>query len=70
MGERHYARQHPERVVRGEIHGRSKLKNADVFRIRQLLSEGLKHREIAALFSVSVSEISHIATGRLWGHVA
>jgi group I intron endonuclease len=47
----------------------SKLCEADVRRIRQLLGEGNKHTALAAMFGVSQSVISEIGTRSAWRHV-
>lgn len=52
--------------VPGEHNGGSKLTAESVRHIRCLLSDGHTRREIAEMFSVCVSTIGHIATGRTW----
>ena len=47
----------------------SKLTEADIVTIRQLLSEGVTQRVIATQFGVVHSSISHIATQKTWKHV-
>ena len=53
----------------GIKHGRSKLKNKDVFRIRQLLKENVVQRIIANKFNVHESIISDIKYNKLWAHI-
>jgi hypothetical protein len=53
----------------GSKHGMSKLTEAKVRRIRQLLSKGETLTSVAANFGVSPSAICHITHGRTWGHI-
>jgi hypothetical protein len=52
---------------RGERHGFSKLRNADIPTIRKMLREGMKIRTIAKHFGVGENAISHIKHRRNWG---
>ena len=52
------------RTTLGEKHGNSKLTNADVLAIRRLAASNLPRKTIAAMYGVSRSYISGIATGR------
>lgn len=54
---------------RGERHGMSKLKAADVIEIRRLKGR-LTQREIAEKFGVNRVTVSDIWTGRKWGWLA
>lgn len=54
---------------RGVLNPHAKLTDHDIVVIRELADEGLRHREIAAIFGVDRSTISHILAGRAWGHV-
>ena len=54
---------------RGEKHGLSKLKEADVIQIRNLKGSGLRVPAIAKLFNVSVSCIYSVLQGTRWGYV-
>ena len=47
----------------------AKLTADQVVEIRKLLAQGTPLAKIADLFPVTVSEISHINTGRAWGHL-
>ena len=53
----------------GSLHGRSKLKEADVLEIRHLRSTGMPLKEIAARFSVNVPMISLIVNRKNWTHI-
>jgi predicted XRE-type DNA-binding protein len=53
----------------GADNGSTKLKPADVIEIRFLHSESFSQSRLAALFGVSQSAISHIVTGKKWGHL-
>lgn len=52
-----------------ENKGGGKLKNSDIFYIRDLFQLGWKHRDIAHLFGVSCGLIGHIRQGRVWSHI-
>ena len=54
---------------RGERCGTAKLKEADIYGIRELHSTGMLQREIADFFGVSQSVISHILRGKTWAHI-
>lgn len=54
----------------GENIGTSKLKNADIPIIRQMLTEGITQIEIAEKYNVAQSQISLIKLGKNWKHVA
>ena len=57
-------------LKRGESHGMSKLKSAEVSAIKKLLRRGWLQRQIAKLYNVSQSSISFIKLGTTWAHVA
>lgn len=50
----------------GELHGKAKLTNAEVLRIKQRLAAGIKPPIIAAEFCVSRTSILDIRSGRTW----
>lgn len=56
-------------VYQGERQHSAKLNSAKVVEIRQLLSAGVLHKEIAARFGVAPSTIGSIASGVTWKHV-
>lgn len=56
-------------AVRGEAQPKSKLTEDDVRTIRQLLKEGISHRNIAERFGVRNPTISYIKHGKRWGHI-
>jgi len=53
----------------GEKNNMSKLTEENVHEIRRLLRAGLTHKSISALFNVSRSCISLIATGERWAYL-
>ena len=55
--------------ARGEAAGRAILKNKDIPEIRRLMTVGLTHKRIAAIFGVSETVISNIKTKRIWSHI-
>lgn len=57
------------RQPKGENNAKAVLKESDIRTIRQLLGNGVPHREIAAKFNVNRSQISRISTGQRWIHV-
>jgi hypothetical protein len=56
------------RIMKGEKHGRAKLDNEKVLKIRAL-NGVLFHREIAIMFGVSRSLIGLILQRRNWSHI-
>ena len=52
----------------GQDHGRSKLKQLDVLKIRKL-SRGLSSREIAKIYGVCKTTINNILTRKTWNHI-
>lgn len=58
-----------ERQVRGSRNGNATLDERRVFAIKDALALGWKHREIAALFTVSRPTVTLIANGKTWKHV-
>lgn len=63
------SRHRPRPAGQGERHGMSVLTNESVTSIRNRLSEGMKHKEIAGMFGVSRSTVTLINTGKIWKHV-
>lgn len=59
----------PERVVRGENNGKSKLNAASVADIRKRASEGLPLKTLAVEYGIHASTISGIIRGLTWAHV-
>lgn len=60
----------PDRVPRGERHGRSKLTADQVREIRSLRDSGLPHHEIGRRFDVTGITVSRIFRGKNWTSVA
>ena len=59
----------PPPIFRGSENKKAKVNEADVLEIRRLRLEGLSTGEIAALFPIGKSMISHICTRRCWTHI-
>ena len=53
----------------GEKNGNSKLKEADIHKIRDMKSNGILQKEIAAIYGVGESLISSILLGKKWAHI-
>jgi hypothetical protein len=71
FGVRNGARTRPERILRGEQVGNSKLKEADVVEIRDAYKHGLfTMYELAKFFDVSRPLIGYIVRREIWKHVA
>lgn len=56
--------------VQGENSPHAKLKNVDVAKIKAMLRQGAKHKEIAALFGVHPTLVGKIKNRIIWAHVA
>ena len=54
---------------RGERCGTSKLKEADIHKIRELRSTGMTYRKIADIFGVHNTLIGSILRGKTWVHL-
>jgi len=55
---------------KGSKHCKAKLNEDDVAKIRRDIINGTRSRsEIASMYSMSISAIKHIASGRTWRHV-
>lgn len=54
---------------RGEKNARSKLKDNDIVKIRELHSNGMKQKDIATLYNMSTAAISKIISKKLWKHI-
>jgi len=57
------------RQLRGTDIVTSKLNDAEILHIRELLDKGVRQAEIAGLFGVSQGAVSAIKRGRSWKHV-
>jgi hypothetical protein len=53
----------------GELHGMSKLKDAQVVEIRGLFDHGISNKEIALRFNVHYNTIQQITSRRRWKHL-
>jgi hypothetical protein len=58
------------RPLRGEASPHSKLTEADVRRIRELLAAGMSYRRVGAEVGCGWSAVREVAAGRTWRHVA
>jgi len=56
----------PERSARGERHGRAKLTQEDVEKIRTAFAAGVKNCALAAQYGVSRTQIKHVVRRRHW----
>lgn len=66
-GDRHHARRRPDKLARGERHGGTRLKWADVNFIRSLhASGGITHDELALMFNVCRPAITNILNHKTW----
>lgn len=52
--------------AKGEENIHNKLKERQVYQIRELLNQGYTQQKIADMFEISRGDISHIKTGRNW----
>jgi len=67
-GDQHPARRHPEKLPRGEAHGRAKLTELQVQEIRHL--QGTCSQEhIAKLYGLCRATVSAIHRHRIWKHL-
>ena len=55
--------------IKGEAHKKSKLKPADIYKIRELRNCGLTQQSIAETFNVSRRLIGGILSGSKWAHL-
>lgn len=58
------------RQPKGERNGRAKLTEGTVAEIRSLVAAGVPHREIASHVGIDKSQVSRVATRKIWRHVA
>ncbi len=69
-GETHFSARHPERILRGEQSGMSKLSDEKVKEIRILFHEKkFSQYAIAAMFGVSRPTIGAVIKKETWVHV-
>jgi hypothetical protein len=58
-----------KRQARGAAHGRSKLSSVQVEAIREMRSQGILLKDIAAAYDISVGHVGNITTNpRYWNH--
>ena len=58
------------RTTVGEKHRRAKLTNESVREIRAMRDRGLKLREIAGSFAISIAQVHNIVIRKHWGHLS
>lgn len=68
-GESHFSHTHPELVARGEKCPSAKLTAFKVKRIRSLRRKGMKLKDIANLFKVSIPCVYQVVIFKTWRHV-
>lgn len=54
---------------KGSKHGRSKLVEGDVLRIRWLFTRGVKQAELCRMYRQSPANISMIVNRKIWLHI-
>lgn len=69
MGDKHGSRLHPERLLRGESHYRSKLTEQQVTAIRQRRNSGATYSAICREFGIAKTTLGHLLSGRSWKHI-
>lgn len=67
-GDKHWSRQKPTLVRRGEDHHQAKLAAADAVAIRNAFADGATHAALAAQYGVSEGTIGFIVKGTTWKH--
>jgi len=55
--------------LKGELHGRHKLKDSDILEIRRRRSSGETYLSIAASFGVGITTIYKIINNQSWKHI-
>lgn len=68
-GDNHPHRLHPERCARGERSGVTKMKEADIRKIRAMAAEGWTQEMIALAFGISQCGAGVIIRRKTWKHV-
>lgn len=70
IGDRLWAKIHPERVPRGESNKQAKLTTNEVLKIRELYKSGnINQRQLAKDFGVSKGTIYYVVKGINWAHI-
>lgn len=65
-GDEHYLRRYPERILRGERHGNSKLTDEQA---QAIADSPDASKVLAARYAVSVATIERIRNGTIWRHL-
>ena len=55
--------------ITGEGHGRAKLTEADILRIRAMGAEGWSYTAIASVYGVTANNVSYIIRRKTWKHI-
>jgi DNA invertase Pin-like site-specific DNA recombinase len=54
---------------KGESHYKTKLKDVDIRRIRDLSRSGISGIDVSKMFSISSARVSEICSRKAWAHV-
>jgi hypothetical protein len=54
---------------KGQLHYNVKLKDENVIKIKELISQGISQNKLGKMFNVSPSAIQNIADGKTWKHL-
>jgi hypothetical protein len=69
-GAKHHAVLHPERAIRGDAHGMSRVSSADVLDIRRIYGAGgASLSQLGAHYGVTKQTIAAIVKRRTWRHI-
>lgn len=68
-GDRHYYQRNPDKVLRGESNGSSKLSESDVREIRQLCASGISQAKVGKQFGICQQGVWGIVHRKKWAHV-
>jgi hypothetical protein len=65
----HADREAHGRAPKGTRNGSAKLSEKEVLRVRELAAKGVRHSDIADIFGIASSMVSHIKTRKNWRHL-
>ncbi len=68
-GDKHWMRQRPEEIPRGERHSQAKLTEQAVRQIITSVKAGERQQVVADRHGVVVSAVNSIMKGRTWAHI-
>lgn len=69
FGNRHWSKIHPEKIVKGEHQGRSKLTDEIVIEMRRLSAIEISYTELGRKFGVTNANARKAVLGIMWSHV-